>query len=111
MLLYLYCTFNKSIEEIKIFIPGEIEYPYPQVCAHRGYNKVLPESSLAAFGAAVGLGVPDKEKSPRRRHLQRRGQFLRRRRPAAWKEPHRMALRQAATPAKSGRLPGLKDNS
>lgn len=44
-----------------MFVPGEKEHPYPRVCAHRGYNTVLPESSLAAFGAAVGLGAPEIE--------------------------------------------------
>lgn len=35
--------------------------PYPRVCAHRGFNSVLPENSLAAFGAAVALGAEEIE--------------------------------------------------
>ncbi len=30
--------------------------PYPRVCAHRGFNTVAPENSLAAFGAAIAMG-------------------------------------------------------
>ncbi|MBQ9860523.1 MAG: hypothetical protein IJO76_07630 [Clostridia bacterium] len=35
--------------------------PYPRLCAHRGFNTVAPENSLAAFGAAVALGAPEIE--------------------------------------------------
>ena len=35
--------------------------PYPRVCAHRGFNKVAPENSLAAFGAAIALGADEIE--------------------------------------------------
>lgn len=34
---------------------------YPRVCAHRGFNTVLPENSLAAFGAAVAMGAEEIE--------------------------------------------------
>lgn len=34
---------------------------YPRVCAHRGFNTVLPENSLPAFGAAVALGAEEIE--------------------------------------------------
>ena len=34
---------------------------YPRICAHRGFNTVAPENSLAAFGAAIALGAPEIE--------------------------------------------------
>ncbi len=42
-------------------IPGEKEYPYPRVCAHRGFSKAAPENTMAAFGAAVALGTAEIE--------------------------------------------------
>ena len=33
--------------------------PYPRTCAHRGWSAVLPENSLAAFGAAVAMGAEE----------------------------------------------------
>ncbi len=42
-------------------IPGEKDYPYPRVCAHRGFNTVAPENTLPAFGAAISLGAPEIE--------------------------------------------------
>ncbi len=35
--------------------------PYPRICAHRGFNTIAPENSMAAFGAAVGLGTEEIE--------------------------------------------------
>ena len=35
--------------------------PYPRVCAHRGFNSILPENSLSAFGAAVAMGAEEIE--------------------------------------------------
>lgn len=35
--------------------------PYPRICAHRGFNTVAPENSLAAFGAAIGMGAVEIE--------------------------------------------------
>jgi len=35
--------------------------PYPRTCSHRGFNKVAPENSLAAYGAAVALGAEEIE--------------------------------------------------
>lgn len=35
--------------------------PYPRVCAHRGFNAVAPENSMAAFGTAVGMGADEIE--------------------------------------------------
>ena len=35
--------------------------PYPRTCAHRGFNTVLPENSLPAFGAAVAMGAEEIE--------------------------------------------------
>ena len=34
---------------------------YPRVCAHRGFNTIAPENSLAAFGAAVAMGAEEIE--------------------------------------------------
>ncbi len=35
--------------------------PYPRVCAHRGFNTVAPENSMAAFGAAIAMGADEIE--------------------------------------------------
>ena len=35
--------------------------PYPRTCAHRGFNSVLPENSLPAWGAAIALGAEEIE--------------------------------------------------
>ena len=35
--------------------------PYPRVCAHRGFNSIMPENSLAAWGAAIALGAEEIE--------------------------------------------------
>lgn len=37
------------------------QMPYPRICAHRGYNRIAPTSSLAAFGAAVAMGADEIE--------------------------------------------------
>ena len=42
-------------------IAPEAELAYPRVCAHRGFNTILPENSLAAYGAAVALGADEIE--------------------------------------------------
>ena len=34
---------------------------YPRTCAHRGFNTVAPENSMAAFGAAVAMGAEEIE--------------------------------------------------
>ena len=34
---------------------------YPRTCAHRGFNTVAPESSMAALGAAVAMGAEEIE--------------------------------------------------
>lgn len=34
---------------------------YPRVCAHRGFSAVAPESTMAAFGAAVAIGCEEME--------------------------------------------------
>ena len=39
----------------------EKSYPYPRVCAHRGFKTVAPENTLPAFGAAIALGAPEIE--------------------------------------------------
>ncbi|MBQ3005023.1 MAG: hypothetical protein IJD88_03745 [Clostridia bacterium] len=35
--------------------------PYPRVCAHRGFNTIAPENSMAAWGAAIALGAEEIE--------------------------------------------------
>ncbi len=35
--------------------------PYPRTCAHRGFNKIAPENSLPAYGAAVAMGAEEIE--------------------------------------------------
>jgi len=35
--------------------------PYPRTCAHRGFNTVAPENSMAAFGAAIAMGAEEIE--------------------------------------------------
>ena len=42
-------------------VPFESLMPYPRICAHRGFKTVAPENTMAAFGAAVGLGAPEIE--------------------------------------------------
>lgn len=34
---------------------------YPRICAHRGFSAVLPENSMAAFGAAIAMGADEIE--------------------------------------------------
>ena len=34
---------------------------FPRTCAHRGFNAVAPENSMAAFGAAVAMGADEIE--------------------------------------------------
>lgn len=47
--------------ESRLIQPGDKEMPYPRICAHRGYNTVAPESSMAAFVAAVEMGAQEIE--------------------------------------------------
>lgn len=42
-------------------VMSENDMPYPRICAHRGFNTVAPENSMAAFGAAVALGAEEIE--------------------------------------------------
>ncbi|MBQ8606163.1 MAG: hypothetical protein IJ408_05445 [Clostridia bacterium] len=42
-------------------VPFEEYMPYPRICAHRGFNTIAPENSMAAFGAAVALGAQEIE--------------------------------------------------
>ena len=34
---------------------------YPRVCAHRGFNSILPENTMVAFGAAIAMGADEIE--------------------------------------------------
>lgn len=43
-----------------IILPDH-QLPYPRVCAHRGFNTVTPEASMAAFGAAIAMGAEEIE--------------------------------------------------
>ena len=36
-------------------------YPYPRLCAHRGWSGALPENTLPAYGAAIALGADEIE--------------------------------------------------
>jgi len=42
-------------------VPYDNVMKYPRICAHRGFNKVAPENSLPAFGAAIALGAQEIE--------------------------------------------------
>ena len=42
-------------------VPGDRDYPYPRVSAHRGIHDHAPENSLPAYGAAVSLGADEIE--------------------------------------------------
>ena len=42
-------------------IEPENRLGYPRICAHRGFNTVAPESSMAAFGSAIALGAAEIE--------------------------------------------------
>ena len=42
-------------------VPGVADAPAKRLCAHRGFSAVAPENSLAALGAAVGLGASEVE--------------------------------------------------
>ncbi len=42
-------------------IQTEAQYPYPRICAHRGYSAVAPENTMKAFAAAVDLHAPEIE--------------------------------------------------
>lgn len=39
----------------------DCDMKYPRVCAHRGFNTIAPENSMAAFGAAVAMGAEEIE--------------------------------------------------
>ena len=42
-------------------VPDDAHTPYPRICAHRGFNTIAPESSMAALGAAIALGAQEIE--------------------------------------------------
>lgn len=42
-------------------VPNDEQMPYPRICAHRGFNTMLPENSLPAYGAAVAMGADEIE--------------------------------------------------
>ena len=42
-------------------VPFDDVMKYPRICAHRGFNTVAPENSMAAFGSAVALGAEEIE--------------------------------------------------
>lgn len=48
---------NRKVYAVK----GDREAPYPRICAHRGFNTVAPENSMAAFGSAIALGAAEIE--------------------------------------------------
>ncbi len=42
-------------------VPNDAIMPYPRLCAHRGWNAVLPENSLPALAGAISLGAEEIE--------------------------------------------------
>ena len=42
-------------------VPPDEFMKYPRICAHRGFNKIAPENSMYAFGAAVAAGAQEIE--------------------------------------------------
>ena len=50
-----------STSSLQFFVPDDSTMPYPRICAHRGFNTVAPENSLAAFGAAIAMGAVEIE--------------------------------------------------
>ena len=42
-------------------VPFDDVMGYPRICAHRGYNTVVPENTMPAFGAAIALGAEEIE--------------------------------------------------
>lgn len=52
---YLYRNAGASV------VPFDSVMKYPRLCAHRGFNTVAPENTMAAFGAAVALGAEEIE--------------------------------------------------
>ncbi|MBQ3865582.1 MAG: hypothetical protein II776_01675 [Clostridia bacterium] len=42
-------------------IRGEKDLPYPRICAHRGFSQAIPENTIPALAAAVGLGANEIE--------------------------------------------------
>ena len=44
-----------------MYVPDDSLMPYPRICAHRGYNAVAPENTMAAFSAAVKLNADEIE--------------------------------------------------
>lgn len=42
-------------------IPGDSALPYPRVCSHRGFNTLMPENTMPAFGLAVAMGADEIE--------------------------------------------------
>ena len=42
-------------------VEGDAAMGYPRICAHRGFNTVAPENTLAAFGAAIAMGANEIE--------------------------------------------------
>ena len=44
-----------------MMLPDDEHLYYPRICAHRGFNRIAPENSMPAFGAAVALGAEEIE--------------------------------------------------
>lgn len=51
---------NNKLSSADGILPDAL-YPYPRICAHRGYSTVAPENTLPAFVAAVELNAPEIE--------------------------------------------------
>jgi len=42
-------------------VPDDDHMPYPRICAHRGYNRIAPTSSMPSLGAAIAMGAEEVE--------------------------------------------------
>lgn len=62
---YSYIEYGRSPWQYRVggssVVAPEKDMKYPRVCAHRGFKTVAPENSMAAFGAAIGLGADEIE--------------------------------------------------
>lgn len=62
---YQYIEYGRKPWQYRVggpaIVPFDDRMPYPRLCAHRGYNKIAPENSMPAFGAAIAMGAEEIE--------------------------------------------------
>ncbi len=62
---YQYIEYGRKPWQYRVggpaIVPFDDRMPYPRVCSHRGYNKIAPENSMPAFGAAIAMGAEEIE--------------------------------------------------